>query len=341
MYRIFINYRRCDSLQFSRSLFERLRPIFGRRVFLDTSGIHGGDKWAQMIEQTISGSDVFVAVISKAWLECTDERGTHRLSDPDDWVRREIVLALKSRRTLVIPVLVDGANKPENSELPSDLLELFSNNFIAINTSKFDSDVEPLIAAIEARVPRRKRWPLYGAAAAVAAAMIGGFLYFKPPAPEFQGIAFIPDRDLYGTLSEVEGRPRHHALSIKVGALTLEMPDLTRQAIYIGRDAAALEAGSPAHDEVEHAIKSYLTTEKIDDVDTITGKLLSHSAGRTAPGLGAGATVVVELVRVDTTTTPPARQPVAHCTFEIPDPAPVTTPVYFLPNESNVCSPAP
>jgi hypothetical protein len=59
---------------------------------------------------------VLIAIIGPNWLGTQDD-GPRRLDDPDDWVRLEVEAAI-SRGIRVIPVLVDGARMPVETELP-------------------------------------------------------------------------------------------------------------------------------------------------------------------------------------------------------------------------------
>ena len=68
------------------------------------------------------------------------------LEDPLDWVRLELANAFR-RNLLVIPVLVDGARFPGESELPPDLVSLATHPLIVDNLS-FHQDVDRLVDAI-------------------------------------------------------------------------------------------------------------------------------------------------------------------------------------------------
>ena len=64
-----------------------------------------------------------LVVIGPNWLTAEDEAGQRRLDQPDDFVAIEIAAAL-ARDIHVIPVLVEGARMPKESELPDSLKRL-------------------------------------------------------------------------------------------------------------------------------------------------------------------------------------------------------------------------
>src|SRR5882762_1512026 len=118
---IFINYRREDSGGYAQQLYRAIRSHFGAKlVFMDIDTIHSGEDFRAAIHQAIAQSDVFLAVIGRSWLHCTDDKGVPRLTYPADLVRREIAQALEAK-IHVIPVLVGHAPMPRADLLPDDL----------------------------------------------------------------------------------------------------------------------------------------------------------------------------------------------------------------------------
>ncbi|MEA2560154.1 MAG: hypothetical protein QOH06_1658 [Acidobacteriota bacterium] len=146
---IFISYRREDSAGHAGRLFDRLRERFGRdHVFLDVVGIDAGVDFVDTLDKAVGSCDVLLAVIGREWLTCCDKQGRRRLDDPNDFIRAEISVALK-RDVRVVPVLVQGAEMPPTDRLPEDLKRLTRRQAVELRDSRWDADVEALIAALE------------------------------------------------------------------------------------------------------------------------------------------------------------------------------------------------
>ncbi|MBM3803007.1 MAG: toll/interleukin-1 receptor domain-containing protein [Acidimicrobiia bacterium] len=120
MARVFISYRREGGSGFSGRIADDLERRFGAsEVSRDVEDIRSGEDFAERIDRALEQSSVLLAVVDKVWLSACDSRG-RRLDDPKDFVRLEIVTALK-KGVRVIPVLVGGAAMPLARELPDNL----------------------------------------------------------------------------------------------------------------------------------------------------------------------------------------------------------------------------
>ena len=110
MAKIFISYRRGDSIGHTGRLFDLLSKHFGNaQIFMDIDTIGPGEDYAE--------------VIGRSWVDAIDQDGNRRLDDPGDFVRLEIVHVLE-KGVRVVPVLVDGARMPDAKSLPPDLKNL-------------------------------------------------------------------------------------------------------------------------------------------------------------------------------------------------------------------------
>ncbi len=147
--RILINYRREDSLGSAGRLYDRMVDHLSReQVFMDVDAIEPGVDFVEVIEHAIKNCDVFLAVIGPNWLTVTDDEGKRRLDNPNDFVRLEIAAALE-RGIRIIPVLVKGATMPRSIELPDNLKPLARRNALEISHTRFDTDADRLVRAIE------------------------------------------------------------------------------------------------------------------------------------------------------------------------------------------------
>jgi hypothetical protein len=174
--RIFISYRRADSIGHAGRLYDELQSRFGRdNVFMDLSGIDAGENFPQKIDSAIRTCDALVAVIGDEWLSVVDD-GVRRLDRGDDFVRIEIAAALE-RGIPVVPVLVEGATMPAAQALPDPLKPLATRNALELSDARWSFDVDRLAAALEKlagrSAPVSRRRMVIGAAVAVLAIAAG------------------------------------------------------------------------------------------------------------------------------------------------------------------------
>ena len=142
---IFISYRREDSAGWTGRLAEHLKKRFGApSIFMDLDGITPGLDFTVALHEALASSDVLLAVIGPEWVTASDKTGTRRIDNPDDWVRIEIVAALR-RNIRVIPVLVGGATSPTMHDRPDDLDPLAHRQAHELTDKRWHFDIEQLI----------------------------------------------------------------------------------------------------------------------------------------------------------------------------------------------------
>ena len=147
--KIFINYRRGDEPGFTQALLGRLEQAFpADRLFIDVDSIPPGEDFVRMLESQVAQCDALLAVIGHGWLNATDERGSRRLDDPNDFVRIEIESALKQGKR-VIPVLVHEARMPRPDELPEAIRPLATRNAVRLTHERFRADTQGLVKALQ------------------------------------------------------------------------------------------------------------------------------------------------------------------------------------------------
>jgi pterin-4a-carbinolamine dehydratase len=106
-----------------------------------------------------------LVVIGPQWLFLQDAHGRRRIDNEDDWVRAEILAAIKPGRT-AIPVLVLGASLPSEVALPQCLRPVLNSQDYVINEGYWERDTSDFIKRIE-ELGIPKTSTLYSAAAAV------------------------------------------------------------------------------------------------------------------------------------------------------------------------------
>ena len=150
--KIFINYRRGDEPGFTQALLGRLEQAFpAERLFIDVDNIPPGEDFVRMLESQVAQCDAMLTVIGNNWLDATDEHGSRRLDDPNDFVRIEIESALKLGKR-VIPVLVHQARMPHPDELPEAIRPLAKRNAVRLTHERFRADVQGLIKALQGAI---------------------------------------------------------------------------------------------------------------------------------------------------------------------------------------------
>jgi TIR domain len=150
--KIFINYRRDDSIAIAGRLHDRLAETFGRdNLFMDVDNIPVGINFEEYLNNQVAQCDAMLSVIGPNWLNAKDETDQRRLDKPDDFVAIEITAAL-ARNILVIPVLVDSTHMPKASELPASLKPLALRNAIQVRNTNFGNDAEQLITKMREAV---------------------------------------------------------------------------------------------------------------------------------------------------------------------------------------------
>ena len=146
---IFISYRREDSGPYAGRLYDALVSHFGQEgVFFDIDAIGPGEDFREVIQKTCSSCKVLLAVIGRQWATVCDKNGKMRLESKNDTLRMEIASALQNGLR-VIPVLVGGAEMPDESVLPEDLQALAYRNAWDLSDKRFHYDVEQLVSALK------------------------------------------------------------------------------------------------------------------------------------------------------------------------------------------------
>jgi len=144
--KIFINYRRDDSIGMAGRLHDRLAQMFGRdNLFMDVDNIPAGRDFEDYLDGQVAACDAMLTVIGPNWLSAKDENGQRRLDNPEDFVVIEIAAAL-ARKIPVVPVLVDGARMPKASEVPDSIKPLVRRQAVEMRHAHFGKDAEALIA---------------------------------------------------------------------------------------------------------------------------------------------------------------------------------------------------
>jgi len=133
---IFISYRRSCSWELSRLIYQRLIDQ-GFSVFIDLEEIRGGN-FDEKLTKNIETCEYFLPILSQGTLN------PERISNKDDWVRKEIELALALNKR-IIPIISEGFTFPTEDEIPDSLRPLSKKSGVRIPHDYFDAALEKLI----------------------------------------------------------------------------------------------------------------------------------------------------------------------------------------------------
>ncbi|PZX52778.1 TIR domain-containing protein [Algoriphagus ratkowskyi] len=150
--KIFISYRQSDTQSEASRLKENLEEVFGQdAVFFDIETIEPGLNFAKAIENTIQQSQVVIVLIGLTWAEVKGESGELRIFEEDDWVRREVAIALAQHGsgTTLIPVLTKDAKPLTKSKLPENIQGLADFQWATLSIKNWRSDVKELIEVLK------------------------------------------------------------------------------------------------------------------------------------------------------------------------------------------------
>ena len=127
---IFVNYRGTDEIWATEYVYARMTEAFGADVvFKAGNSLRPGDVYSPILEEKAARCPVMLVCMGPSWLGAPDDYGARRLDSPDDWVRKEIRLALRAGNR-VVPLLIGNHGEvsvPDADELPPDMRDLVTH----------------------------------------------------------------------------------------------------------------------------------------------------------------------------------------------------------------------
>ncbi len=136
---IFISYRTSDGAHIARAVAKALEVEFD--VFLDKSTMELGS-FPPQLERGLRAASTVVCIVTPDYIS------EERLSDPEDWVRRELEIAAVSEK-LIVPVVVEGLDLDRRS-LHSSVESLRDAQRLPLAHTTWDDDLDRIVRKVAA-----------------------------------------------------------------------------------------------------------------------------------------------------------------------------------------------
>jgi len=153
---VFINYRVTDEPFGAAMLDIALSERFGTAaVFLASKSIPLGSAWEEEMFAAVAASAAVLVLMGRNWLDARDKDGRRRIEDPADFVRREILMAMKLGKN-VIPVRLGMPRLTDAEPLPDELAGLRRRQDIEVRYRSAKIDMDLLADRLTSLIPELK-----------------------------------------------------------------------------------------------------------------------------------------------------------------------------------------
>lgn len=144
--KVFISYRREDTGGDAGRLSDTLKQFLGAdRTFLDLDQIALGKNFEVELKRVLSLSTVLLALIGPKWETVTGADDRPRVSDNQDYVRMELLMALRNENITVVPVLINRDSLPAEADLPHSLRPILKLQAFQMRRNRWTDDVAALL----------------------------------------------------------------------------------------------------------------------------------------------------------------------------------------------------
>jgi hypothetical protein len=145
-FKIFISYRRKGGYDIAKLIYDRLR-LDGYSVFFDIDVLENGN-FDNELEKRVKKCKDFILILSPNIFE----RFTEKDYDAEgDWVRQEIVVALKTNKNIV-PLVLDNFKYPKI--LPDDVKDISRKNSVPLSPKHFEASYSKMKESFLLTKPR-------------------------------------------------------------------------------------------------------------------------------------------------------------------------------------------
>lgn len=133
---IFISYRRYD-WPFAHRLHEQLQMRLGCEVYIDRK-ITADDYETELLDK-VRYCEIFILIVTPTTFDA------RRIANREDWIRREVSLALSLGKPIVL-VLYEGLSPPPPENLPEDIRLVTRRQGIEFYPAFFEQALEKLVS---------------------------------------------------------------------------------------------------------------------------------------------------------------------------------------------------
>ncbi|WP_256789068.1 TIR domain-containing protein [Frankia sp. AvcI1] len=145
---IFINYRTGDGEKTAQIIDTALSARFGsEHIVLAPKSIQPGENFVEGLLSRVSAASAMVPVVGSTWAD------SPKLRDPNDWVRREILLAMQ-RGIWIVPVLDNRlVERLDPDRLPPELARFAEFQSIRLDPQTLEARLRDLGDLLTRHVP--------------------------------------------------------------------------------------------------------------------------------------------------------------------------------------------
>jgi len=131
----FISYRRSGGSELAWTLRTLLTHKYKKYAFLDVENLVNG-QFDEQLKSNLEKCKNFIVILSPGALK--------RCSNPCDWVRQEIEMAIKLEKN-IIPVMVDGFDYSSFDQLPESMSALQTKNGVLLKHEYYQEGIQKIV----------------------------------------------------------------------------------------------------------------------------------------------------------------------------------------------------
>ncbi|MCL2100775.1 MAG: toll/interleukin-1 receptor domain-containing protein [Fibromonadales bacterium] len=210
-FKIFISYRRKGGYDIAKLIYDRLR-LDGYSVFFDIDSLENGS-FDKELEKRVKKCKDFILILNSGIFDRFSKKD---YNEEEDWVRQEIICALKANKNIV-PLVLDGFAFPKT--LPDDIKDINRKNTLELSPRHFEATYEKMKESFLLSKPRwtvrnKKHIKNFIAIIILAFAVYLFFIAYNYHSQEMETIKAIKEQELNSIKTANELEKKHITDSI-------------------------------------------------------------------------------------------------------------------------------